>query len=91
MSKYNYVGKCWGYILVDISFSINIEKQSTTKYSSYYLLFGRHQKVLQEINEIGGENNNLNNENYNISETVIDNNISTDLNLRDIIKKTCII
>ena len=81
------MAKCWGYILVDISFSINIEKQSTTKYSSYYLLFSRHPKVPHEINKIGGENNNLNNENYNISETVIDNNISTDLNLRDTIKK----
>ena len=52
-----------------------------------YLLFGRHPKVPQEINKIGDENNNLNNDNYNISDTVIDNNISTDLNLRAKIKK----
>ena len=50
------------------------------------LLFGRHPKVPQEINKIGDENNNLNNDNYNISDTVIDN-ISTDLNLRAKIKK----
>ena len=65
---------------------LSILKNSATKYFPYYLLFGRHPKVLQEINKIGDENNNLNNDNYNISDTVIDNNISNDLNLRAKIK-----
>ena len=36
-------------MLEDISFSINIEKQSSTKFSPYFLLFGRHPKNPYEI------------------------------------------
>ena len=36
-------------MLQDISFSINIEKQSTTKYTPLYLLFGRNAIVPREL------------------------------------------
>ena len=36
-------------MLQDISFSINIEKQSTTKYTPFYLLFGRNAIVPREL------------------------------------------
>ena len=36
-------------MLQDISFSINIEKQYTTKYTPFYLLFGRNAIVPREL------------------------------------------
>ena len=51
-------GVNWSSMLEEISFSINIEKQSTTNYTPFYLLFGRNPKIPQEM---------INNEQYEIN------------------------
>ena len=49
ISKYYYEGEDWSEKLFDISFSINAEKQTSTKYTPYYLLFGRDAKIPHDM------------------------------------------
>lgn len=44
-------GPEWDEALHDVAFSINSQQQSSTKYSPFFLMFGRESKTLMEVSK----------------------------------------
>ena len=42
----------WDEYLEQVAFSIRVQKQGSTKYSPFFLMFGRHPKTPMEVKEV---------------------------------------